>query len=76
MVQAKLWSEEHKFYGNLYPQDQTPRVVLSYHTLEALKSFGAGSYAVSDLSCNIRREGKQSLVVGGSSLVILEGKGV
>ena len=28
---------------------------------------------VSDLPCNIRREGEQSLVVGGSSLVILEG---
>ena len=31
---------------------------------------------VSDLPCNIRREGGQSLVIGGSSLVILEGKGV
>ena len=28
---------------------------------------------VSDLPCNIRREGGQSLVIGGSSLVILEG---
>ena len=28
----------------------------------------------SDLPCNIRREGGQSLVIGGSSLVILEGK--
>ena len=27
----------------------------------------------SDLPCNIRREGGQSLVIGGSSLVILEG---
>ena len=30
--------------------------------------------AVSDLPCNVRREGGQSLVIGGSSLVILEGK--
>ena len=29
---------------------------------------------VSDLPCNIRREGGQSLVIGGSSLVILEGR--
>ena len=29
---------------------------------------------VSDLPCNIRREGGQSLVIGGPSLVILEGK--
>ena len=29
---------------------------------------------VSDLPCNIRREGGKSLVIGGSSLVILEGK--
>jgi hypothetical protein len=29
---------------------------------------------VSDLPCSIRREGGQSLVIGGSSLVILEGK--
>ena len=29
---------------------------------------------VSDLPCNVRREGGQSLVIGGSSLVILEGK--
>ena len=32
------------------------------------------SRQVSDLPCNIRREGGQSLVIGGSSLVILEGK--
>ena len=32
------------------------------------------AYWVSDLPCNIRREGGQSLVIGGSSLVILEGK--
>ena len=31
---------------------------------------------VSDLPCNIRREGGQSLVIGGPSLVILEGKSV
>ena len=30
--------------------------------------------AVSDLPCNIRREGGESLVIGGSSLVISEGK--
>ena len=30
--------------------------------------------SVSDLPCNIRREGGQSLVIGGPSLVILEGK--
>ena len=29
---------------------------------------------VSDLPCNVRREGGQSLVIGGPSLVILEGK--
>ena len=29
---------------------------------------------VTSLPCNIRREGGQSLVIGGSSLVILEGK--
>ena len=29
---------------------------------------------VSDLPCDIRREGGQSLLIGGSSLVILEGK--
>ena len=34
--------------------------------LEALK--------VSDLPCNIRREGGQSLVIGGPSLVMLEGR--
>ena len=32
--------------------------------------------AVSDLPCNIRREEGQSLVIGGSPLEILEGKGV
>ena len=30
---------------------------------------------VSDLPCGIRREGGQSLVIGGPSLVILEGRG-
>ena len=33
-------------------------------------------HLVSVLPCNSRREGGQSLVIGGSSLVILEGKGV
>ena len=32
------------------------------------------SYMVSDLACKIIREGGESLVMGGSSLVILEGK--
>ena len=31
-------------------------------------------FQVSDLPCNVRREGGQSLVIGGPSLVILEGK--
>ena len=30
-------------------------------------------FLVSDLPCNVRRQGGQSLVIGGSSLVILEG---
>ena len=29
---------------------------------------------VSDLPCNVRREAGSSLLIGGSSLVILEGK--
>ena len=33
-----------------------------------------GCWLVSDLPSNIRREGGQSLVIGGPSLVILEGK--
>ena len=33
-----------------------------------------GDTVVRDLPCDIRREGGQSLVIGGSSLVILEGK--
>ena len=35
---------------------------------------GAELEQVSDLPCDVRREGGQSLVIGGSSLVILEGK--
>ena len=35
----------------------------------------AAEYAVSDLPCNFRREGGQSLVIGGPSLVMLEGEG-
>ena len=37
-------------------------------------TFVARRPMVSDLPCNIRREGGQSLVIGGPSLVILEGK--
>ena len=37
-------------------------------------SLPEGMSKVSDLPCNIRREGGQSLVIGGSSLVILEEK--
>ena len=36
--------------------------------------YGCINPAVSDLPCNVRREGGQSLVIGGSSVVILEGK--
>ena len=36
-------------------------------------SFSDG-VVVSDLPCDVRREGGHSLVIGGSSLVILEGK--
>ena len=41
-----------------------------------LAHLGAAAHRpVSDLSCNVRREGGQSLVIGGSSLVMLEGGG-
>ena len=41
-----------------------------YNLHDALERHGW----VSDLPCNVRRERGQSLVIGGSSLVILEGK--
>ena len=50
----------------------------SGHTRRA--EHGAAQYTVvakcvvSDLPCNVRREGGQSLVIEGSSLVMLEGK--
>eukprot|EP01052_Picozoa_sp_SAG31_P011142 SAG31_NODE_625_length_13462_cov_3.785153_11_plen_355_part_00 len=37
---AKLWDDSLGWYGNLYPNETHPRTVLSYHTLEALRSFG------------------------------------
>ena len=39
-----------------------------------LRSWTDPKLPVSDLPCNIRREGGESLVIGGSSLVILKGK--
>ena len=49
--------------------------------LGALSEFKGGVYEfelrhVSDIPCNITREGGKSLVISGSSLVVLEGKGV
>ena len=41
--------------------------------LDSDENFVKVSCQVSDLPCNVRREGGQSLVIGGSSLVILEG---
>ena len=38
-VNAKLWDEALGWYGNLYP-DGTLHTVLSYRTLEALRTFG------------------------------------
>ena len=35
--------------------------------------FNDGAQEVCDLPCTIRREGGQSLVIGGPSLVLLEG---
>ena len=39
-----------------------------------LQKLGEEKLAVSDLPCEVRREGGQSLVIGGPSLVILEGR--
>ena len=51
---------------------------LVYHSYNnnALASEDTATFFlnVSDLPCNVRREGGSSLVIGGSSLVILEGK--
>ena len=38
------------------------------------KLCSAEELQASDLPCNVRREGGQSLVIGGPSLVILEGR--
>ena len=43
-----------------------------YHKLAQMEEELAT--VVSDRPCNVRREGGQSLVLGGPSLVILEGK--
>ena len=44
-------------------------------TVLAQRSSSAGrALQASDLPCNVRREEGQSLVIGGPSLVILEGK--
>ena len=40
----------------------------------AEKRLDKQACVVSDLPCYVRREGGESLVIGGSSLVILEGK--
>ena len=40
----------------------------------SLTELGVVELYVSDLPCNVRREGGQSLVIGGSSLVMLEGR--
>ena len=42
--------------------------------LEQRLRNGCAHTQVSDLPCNVRREGGQSLVIGGSSLVMLEGR--
>ena len=52
--------------------DTVDEVLLSEER-KALHGACAASLQVSDLLCNIRREAGQSLVIGGSSLVILEG---
>ena len=44
-VNAKLWDDDLGWYGNMYPGEDEPRTVLSYHTLEALRSFGPGRFA-------------------------------
>ena len=44
------------------------------HMLQDMLLSGTTYNSVSGLPCNVRREGGQSLVIGGSSLVILEGK--
>ena len=44
-VNAQLWDDDLGWYGNKYPGEEKPRTVLSYHTLEALRSFGPERFA-------------------------------
>ena len=49
--------------------------LLALHSERAEQDFISFAHGgVSDLPCNIRREGGKPLVIGGPSLVILEGK--
>ena len=50
------------------------RAHIRHFMLPMLRFLNAGEPEVSDLPSNITREGGKSLVIGGSSLVILEGR--
>ena len=56
------------FIGHCAAQGLCARLMLVNPAQQEIKNM------VSDLPCNIRRERGQSLVIGGSSLVILQGK--
>ena len=59
---SALWSEHAWTYTT------------TFAVSDAVAAAGTSVAAVSDRPCNVRREGGQSLVIGGPSLVILEGK--
>ena len=67
-----IFLSPHKFIGGV----GTPGVLVAKKRLfeNALPPHTTGGGAVSDLPCNVRREGGKSLVIKGQSLVILEGK--
>ena len=56
------------------PDEELRELLLAAQRLAEVDRLKQRGDAVSDLPCNFRREGGQSLVIGGSSLVILEGR--
>ena len=61
-------------YGMSRPVSPADKIGLFNRSLIMRACMDDGTLLTPDRPCNIRREGGQSLVIGGSSLVILEGR--
>ena len=71
---VSYWCSEHTAGGGAFAFRTPSGLAAKTGALPNSPYKSVKDAQVSDLPCNVRREGGLSLVIGGASLVILEGR--